>query len=123
MTSRLMAGTSSRRGLTELELIQVVNEILDNNVVEEYSSDKKRVQMKIIHNYYIKQYMKSVTVNTKVMVIVILKDKREGCEQHFYGATSQHLPVQGRSFVMFVDHSSTLAVTWVLWMCLRSSLT
>jgi hypothetical protein len=67
--------------------------------------------------------MKSVTVHMKVMVIVILKDNWEGCQQHFYGATSQHLQVQGRSLVMFVDYSSTLAVTWVLWMCLRSSLT
>jgi hypothetical protein len=25
--------------------------------------------------------------------------------------------------VMFVAHSSTPAVTWVLWMCVRSSLT
>jgi hypothetical protein len=33
-----MAGLSSRRGLTELELIQVLNEILDDNVVGEYSS-------------------------------------------------------------------------------------
>jgi hypothetical protein len=30
-----------RRGLTELEQIQVLNEILDDNVVGEYSSDEE----------------------------------------------------------------------------------
>jgi hypothetical protein len=36
-----MGGPSSRHGLTELEQIQVLNEILDDNVAGEYSSDEE----------------------------------------------------------------------------------
>jgi hypothetical protein len=36
-----MVGPSSRRGLTEFKQIRVLNEILDHNVVGEYSSDEE----------------------------------------------------------------------------------
>ena len=54
----------------------------------------------IIHNYYTKELKKSVIIKMKVRVILILKENREGCAQHFYGMTSERLLVQRRSCVM-----------------------
>jgi hypothetical protein len=43
-----MAGPSLRHGLTEFEQIQVLNEILDDNVLGEYSSDEEDY-MQLLH--------------------------------------------------------------------------
>jgi cell fate (sporulation/competence/biofilm development) regulator YmcA (YheA/YmcA/DUF963 family) len=69
-------GLSSRRGLTELQQLQVLNEILDDNVVGEHRSDEED------YTQLLRQTTHEIgdNVNTEVMVIVILKDNREGCQ-------------------------------------------
>jgi hypothetical protein len=112
-----MAGPSSRHRPTELEQIQVLNEILDDNIVREYSSDEDYTQLlhQTTHEISDSEHERDGDCH--------IKGQQGGVSTTLYGATSQHFPVQGRSFVMFVAHSSTPAVTWVLWMCVRSSLT
>jgi hypothetical protein len=44
-----MDGPASSRALTELEQIEVLNEVLDDETISEYSSDDERVSM-IIHS-------------------------------------------------------------------------
>jgi hypothetical protein len=94
-------------------------EILSNNGIEKCSSDRA--------DYTQLVYEESPRISDSEDEIygdsyVEGLGQESGSQQHFVGTVSEHLLVCSRGCVMFVDHSSVLAVTQTLWSSVRGSL-
>ena len=82
--------------------------------------------MTITRSYSNKVLTKSETIKMKITVLLccrtgsnILSGKQG--KQHFHCKVSEYLLVHSRSFVMFLDHSTILVLTWTLQTQLNTS--
>jgi hypothetical protein len=113
-----MAGPSSRRGQTEFEQIQVLNEILDDNVVGEYSSDDKD-STQLLHQMT-HEISDSENENDGDCRI---EGQQGGVSTTFLWCYIATFASSQEKLCYVCGPQFNVSSDGVLWMCLRSSLT
>jgi hypothetical protein len=103
-------GPSSRCGLTEFKQTELLNGILDDNGIGEYSSSKDTQLSQRTHKIRASEDENNGHSCAEGHIVTL----GQRCPQHYYGTISEHLLVH-RSFAMSVNHSLVLAVMWTLW--------